>query len=218
MILTVGGIKGGSGKTTLATNLAVIRHRAGYRVLLIDADEQKSASDWMNQRLSAGMDNLLEGAITLVNLSGKFIHSQVNELRLNYDDIIIDTGGRDTTSQRSALVCSDMFLAPFKPRSLDIWTLGSLEALVHDTQAVNARLKVFALVNQADSRGSDNEDALDILNEITWLKCIPLTLGNRKDFANAASSGKGVIEISHDNNKANQEIRNIHDWIYKANL
>ena len=49
MITVIGGIKGGSGKTTLATNLSVMRS-AHTKVLLVDADEQKSASDWSQQR------------------------------------------------------------------------------------------------------------------------------------------------------------------------
>ena len=46
MIITVGGIKGGSGKSTVATNLAVLRARAGRDVLLVDADGQETASDF----------------------------------------------------------------------------------------------------------------------------------------------------------------------------
>ena len=50
MILVVGGTKGGSGKTLLATSLSVLRTAAGQDVLLIDADEQGSAMDFTRQR------------------------------------------------------------------------------------------------------------------------------------------------------------------------
>ena len=46
MILTVGGIKGGSGKTTVATNLACIAAAQNADVLLVDADDQETASDF----------------------------------------------------------------------------------------------------------------------------------------------------------------------------
>ena len=57
MIIVVGGIKGGSGKTTVATNLAVIRSTAGRDLLLIDADDQETASDFTilrNERMQGG--------------------------------------------------------------------------------------------------------------------------------------------------------------------
>ena len=46
MIILFGGEKGGTGKTTLAVNLAAMRARAGYDVLLVDADRQESAAAW----------------------------------------------------------------------------------------------------------------------------------------------------------------------------
>ena len=50
MIVTAGGIKGGSGKTTVATNLAVRRAAAGSDVLLVDADDHETATDFTNLR------------------------------------------------------------------------------------------------------------------------------------------------------------------------
>ena len=46
MVYTVGGIKGGSGKTTIATNLAVMLHNKGRDVLFVDADDQETATDF----------------------------------------------------------------------------------------------------------------------------------------------------------------------------
>ena len=46
MIVVLAQTKGGVGKTTLAVNLAVYRSLAGRDLLLVDADEQATASDF----------------------------------------------------------------------------------------------------------------------------------------------------------------------------
>ena len=50
MIICVGGTKGGTGKSTVATNLAVMLTTSGQDVLLVDADEQGTSTDFTNMR------------------------------------------------------------------------------------------------------------------------------------------------------------------------
>jgi chromosome partitioning protein len=214
MILVVGGIKGGSGKTTLATNLTVIRALEGKKVLLIDADEQRSASDWADQRESLGITT----PWTTIQLAGKSIYAQIQKMVGDYEDIIIDVGGRDTTSQRSALTIADVFLVPFKPRSLDIWTIGSVKRMISEITAVNPKLKSYAVINQGDAKGSDNIDALDIIAECPDLACVPTSIGQRKSFANAAADGLGVIELKNSDKKATQEIRALYEMVYANHI
>lgn len=89
-IIVVGGIKGGSGKTTISSNLAVIRDLEGRKVLLVDADEQRSISDWAEHRESMG----IQTPWTTVPLSGSAVGSQILKMEKDYEDIIIDAGGR----------------------------------------------------------------------------------------------------------------------------
>lgn len=212
MITVVGGIKGGSGKTTLATNLVVMRGFASKRVLLVDADEQKSASDWAAQRDSIGLDT----PWTTIQLAGSAVYKQLERLKGGYDDIIVDVGGRDTTSQRSALTIADTFLVPFKPRSLDVWTIGAVRTMLAEIHAVNPRLRALAVINQADSRGSDNVDASEVIAECPGLECLPVSVGHRKAFANAATDGLGVIELDKGDKKAEYEIGMLYEHIYSA--
>jgi chromosome partitioning protein len=58
MIYTVGGIKGGSGKTTVATNLAVLLNHAGRDVLLVDADDQENATGFTTWRSETLLGNV----------------------------------------------------------------------------------------------------------------------------------------------------------------
>src|SRR3954466_8088215 len=166
MIIVVGGIKGGSGKTTVATNLSILRSKESRDVLLIDADDQETATDFTQLR-----NEKLDGkaGYTSIKLTGSAVRNQVQRLADKYEDIIIDTGGRDTTSQRAALTLADLLLVPFVPRSFDIWTLEKVGALVGEMQPANPRLKAYAFLNRADARGQDNDEAISFLRESTAL-------------------------------------------------
>jgi chromosome partitioning protein len=136
----------------------------------------------------------------------------------DYDDIIVDVGGRDTTSQRSALTIADLFLIPFKPRSIDIWTIGGVKTMISEIKAINQKLISVALINQADAKGQDNKDAIDVISECPDLHCIPLQIGYRKAFGNAASEGLGVIELKVEDKKAVQEIKDLYEHLYNTYL
>ena len=115
MILVCGGIKGGSGKTTIATNLAAMRARAGKDVLLVDADEQESATIFTAIRKR---DQPQRPQYTSIILRESNLRSEIDRMRSKYDDIIVDTGGRDTRAQRASLSLADVLLLPLTPEVL----------------------------------------------------------------------------------------------------
>jgi chromosome partitioning protein len=209
MLVVVGGIKGGGGKTTLATNLAVWSAMRGKKTLLVDADEQKSATSWAEQRAATKDEYPNEkpfSTFATISLAGKFIYQHLEKLKPDYDNIIVDTGGRDTTTQRSALIVADKFLVPFKPRSLDVWTLSDVKRLIDEIQVTNHKMKSYFVINQGDSRGTDNEDARELIADSDCMECIPEVLGYRKAFSNAAAEGLGVWEVEKRDQKACDEM------------
>lgn len=210
MIVMIGGVKGGTGKTTIATNLAVMRSTAGKKLLLVDADEQRSTIMWANQREVMG----IETKWTTVGFGGKALRSQILRMKDDYDDVIIDVGGRETTSLRAALAIADVCIFPFLPRSLAVWTLGDVKAVIAEMRPANPNMGVFTFINLADATGSDNEGTQRILEECEDIKFIPTTVGCRKAFANAASDGLSVIEMKIQDKKAVQEITGLYDYIY----
>ena len=213
MIYVVGGIKGGSGKTTVATNLAVALALEGRDVLLVDADEQETATDfsaWRNERLDGNT------GYTSVQLTGQAARQELQRLAGKFQHVVIDTGGRDTTSQRAALTVADLYLVPFNPRSFDVWTLEKVTRLIQEIQTVNPKLKCFAFLNRADSRGSDNQDAAEALSDTEALTYLDAPLGNRKAYSNAAAQGLGVLELHPEDAKASQEFRSLFDAIRQS--
>lgn len=209
MILVAGGIKGGSGKTTLATNLTVMRVREDREVLLVDADDQQSAAEFTELRA----EEMDDPGYTCIRLDGKAVRDQVQRLDGKYDDIIIDTGGRDTTSQRAALTVADVLLVPFGPRSLDIWTLERVEELVSEARAVNPDLKAYSFINRADHQGSYNEETREVLSDSDEVEFISPSLGDRKAFAIAFDFGQSIVEYTPRDKKAIREMKEVYDKV-----
>ena len=211
MITVVGGTKGGSGKSTVATNLAVMLAAAGRDVLLVDADDQETSSDFtaMRNETRAG-----GAGYTCVALTGRAVMTEIKRLTPKYQEIIIDTGGRDTVSQRAALAICDTYLVPFAPRSFDVWTLDKVAELIEEARTLNPDLRALAFINRADAQGKDNAGAAELLASKPALEFIPTSIGNRKAFANAASQGLAAVELRSHDPKANEEIGKLFGYLF----
>ena len=212
MILSVGNIKGGVGKTTLAINLTIARSNAGKDMLLVDGDEQHTAVTFTELRA----EQLGNAGYTAVSLQGSALRSQLRQLAPNYDDIIIDVGGRDTGSLRAALTVSDTLLIPVQPRSFDIWAVDHMAELVKEAREINPPLRALVLLNAADAQGTDNADAQEALQEVPGITLLPLIIGRRKAFPNAASGGKAVTEHTPKDAKATGELHALLKALYSA--
>jgi len=205
MILVLGGTKGGSGKTLLASNLTVLRAAAGSDPLLIDADEQASAMDFTRQRQQR-LDG--EPGYTAIQTREADVAVQVRRMTGKYADIIIDVGGRDTASQRAALAVADVLVIPFAPTSVDLWTIDTVIALLTEARAFNPGLRAYAVLNKAFPRGSDNQDAAEMLRESPehWTY-LDTPIGVRKAFSNAFGGVYAVTEYQPKDVKAIAEMR-----------
>jgi chromosome partitioning protein len=212
MILVVGGTKGGSGKTLLASNLTVLRAAAGHDTLLIDADEQSSAMDFTRQR-----QQRLKGepGFTAIQTREADVAVQVRRMASKYADIIIDVGGRDTASQRAALAVADVVVIPFAPTSVDLWTVDTVVVLLKDARAFNPKLRAYAIINKAFPRGSDNRDAAEMLLEyLEHWTYVETPIGTRKAFSNAFGSGYAITEYQPRDAKAIAEMMALYRYLF----
>lgn len=210
-IITVGSTKGGVGKTTLALNIAIARALAGRDVWLIDADRQGTASTALAIRGEAGK----QPAIATAHYpDGGQLRTQLLHQRSKFQDIVIDAGGRDSTALRAALVLSDLVLVPFQPRSIDVWAVADIAALIEEARAVRDGLQALGVLNMADTAGSDNEDAAAALADYPAINYLATPIRRRKSIANAAGNGMSVLEQTPRDDKAISELNALLQAIY----
>ena len=199
-VLAVAGEKGGTGKTTIAVNLAVEALSDGLKVLLIDADTQGSAFAFHETRAENGYP-----LFQVVMKPSKALHRQVKEFD-GFDLVLIDAGGRDSTVFRSALVASDHVIIPIQPGQFDVWTLSHVFDLIEEAAAFK-KIQAKVLLNMVISRARIVKDVIDALKE-AQIPFFSTMIGLRVAFREAASLGAGVSEYAK-NSKAKEEIRSL---------
>jgi chromosome partitioning protein len=189
-----------------------MRSLAGKDVLLVDADsmDNRNASDFAALR----KEKLGRSDLTAVQLQGKTLGQEMTRLGEKFDDVIVDVGGQDSINQRSALVVADVLLVPVFPSSFDVWTLENVSTLIEQARGFNDRLRAFSFLSRADSTGSQNEDASELIGEYRNLVFLDTPLRNRKAFRVASSQGLGVVELRPKDTKAISEMEALYRTVF----
>lgn len=209
MIVVIGGQKGGTGKSTLAENLTVILAHAGQKTLLVDTDVQASASKWSDTRSQFPA----LPSFTTVQKTGK-IAPTLEKMRADYDQIVVDAGGRDSIELRSALLVADRLVVPVRPSQKDLWTVDAVAEVVEAASALNERLRAALLLTMVSTNPAVRElqSARELLAELPGFGVCQAVIHDRKAYRDVVFLGKGVIE--HHDPKAAAEIQALATEIY----
>lgn len=212
MILLMGGEKGGTGKTTLATSLAAKRALAGRDVLLIDTDVQGSANYWAQVRDDAG----IKPRVACVQKFGKGLQAEVEDLARRYQDIIIDAGGRDSIELRVSLIVANKAYVPIQASQFDIWTLDRMEGLVSAAQGFNKDLHAWVVFSRTSTNPSVNEyqEASSILSDFENLSLSAASICDRIAYRKSAREGICVDELKPRDAKACEELSRLYEEVF----
>jgi chromosome partitioning protein len=192
--------KGGSGKTTIATNLSRAMHLAGAKVLLIDSDPQGSARDWH----AAGNGQLLN----VVGLDRPTLDKDLRAIQSGYDVLVIDGAPQAHNLTVAAIKAANIILIPVQPSPYDIWGTSDIVDLVKQRQEVVDRQLRVAFVISRKVRGTKIGDEVREALATYGLPIFEAGTTQRVIYANSAASGTTVLDMEP-NGHAAEEIQAI---------
>jgi len=170
--------------------------------MLVDADRQGTASNWISDRNQ-------NTSLTKIHSIQKFdnIHETLSDLAKRYEYVVVDSAGRDSRELRTGMSAADVLIVPFRPSQPDLDTLPALQDIITMALDLNPKLRVKALLTMAPTNPIVNEtqDAKIYLTDYPVLQLMNTIIRDRKIYRDCMSEGKGVVEM--DNGKARGEIQ-----------
>lgn len=196
-------LKGGAGKSTVATNLAGMLNEKGS-TLLIDADEpQYSAEGWYLLREEAGRTDGLKFSTA----NDGTLPSTLRSNRVA-DYIVIDGPPRVERTTKLILAVSDLVIIPLPASMADMWATYDLEEIVNMELKSRKSLTVRLLMNQY--RGFTNlskEIAKEARSKEMSIPVMKTMLGFRSSYMTALGTGRCAGEVG--DSKARDEINQL---------
>lgn len=202
MKILIASYKGGPGKSTLATNLAVEYQRQGKSVLVLEADpDVATSSTWANDREEAGRQPVL------VVRKGGLLSTLIEQMADKHDVILIDAPGKNSKEMRSAALAADMILIPTRPSQPDVDACHDMSAFIEEARERNPTLRACVVITQAATNvfASDAQETTAALEES--FDIAETVIHQRKSYQTAISAGASVIESK--DSKAKAEIQNL---------
>ena len=187
-IITLANQKGGSGKTTLSVNLAVLWSNSQYRVAVFDADTQGSLKYWLEARKKYYGENDI--GIDVYPYHTHSLGEDIKKIKRKYNFIVIDSPPSITYDTIQIVKNSDRVFVPVQPSPVDLLATIPFLNLVKQEKK-----KAIVILNRVMSRARLT-DAMVMRLRYAGAKIARSRISSKVIYAETYSVGRGVVDIS----------------------
>lgn len=180
--VAVTATKGGVGKTTLTVHLAVAAMIAQERVLVLDADPQRSCILW------AGLRDREEPRVEGIE-SSAVPERIVRAATEGFTCVVVDTAPRASNALASLLRAVNYAIVPLRPSAFD---LGTLEQSLSIVGA--AKTPGCIVLNACSPRAPEIAETRASVSDLE-LPLSPIEVCERRVYGRAVASGRAVLEL-----------------------
>ena len=184
-------VKGGAGRSTIATNLAGILAAEGKRVALIDCDmPQGTSASWAAIRLADKPDSLTVATAS----SHQELVAVVKRLDAEHDYLVLDGPPRIAEMTRAALILSHLCLIPLSASAAEIWATSDLLSTIHEAREVKPTVDARILWTRFRGSTKSAQELSAAAQSELGLKELKAKLGYRVAFSEALARGMTAAE------------------------
>jgi chromosome partitioning protein len=188
--IAIVGQKGGTGKTTLAENLAVAATTGRHSVALIDLDPQTTATNWSDRRKS---ETPTVVSCQVARLGFVLAAAQKNGVEM----VFLDGPGKNAEATIAAAKAADLVLIPIQPIINDSETLPAFRDLLR----VTGDKPAVVILNNAPIQGDRHIHAREAAEQAGFTVC-PVVLFHRAAVYDSPLPGLAVQEYEPDGKAA----------------
>lgn len=204
MLTVVGNLKGGTGKSTVAFNLAVWLAYDKAGVKAFDLDPQCTLLDVAEVREEDGFEPIFTVSTDVAELE-----AEAMDKKRKYP-IIVDISASNMPAMQKALALADRVLIPVQPSQADIWSTQRFLKIVNENIDKAKKPEVLGFINRADTHIGVREtgEAEEALQMLQGIKAMDIRLYQRTAYRRSFSEGLGVFELDP-MGKASKEMKRL---------
>lgn len=204
MLTVVGNLKGGTGKSTVAFNLAVWLAYDKAGVMAFDLDPQCTLVDVSEVREEDGFEPTFEVSTDLAELE------KLAKNKKNKQPIIVDMSASNMPAMQKAISLADRILIPVQPSQADIWSTQRFLKIVGDNLNKAKKTEVLGFINRADTHIGvrETDEAEQAIQMLQGIKALDIRLYQRTAYRRSFSEGLGVFELDP-MGKASKEMKKL---------